>query len=110
MLAQNGIEYKNSHSGEPLWLLTVLRPPVFGAEGGARSLLVLELEVVEGDGVAVLDAHLFQALIEAGVPQGLLEPHAALVVVEVDVAHEALEPGALDEPGAVVGALDVQGV
>ena len=47
-------------------------------------------------------------LIEAGVPEGLLKPHAALVVVEVDVGHEPLEPGALHEPGAVVGALDVQ--
>ena len=37
MLAQNGIGYKNSHSGEPLWLLTVLRPPAFGAEGFLRG-------------------------------------------------------------------------
>ena len=29
MLTQSGIGYKNSHSGEPLWLLPVLRPPAF---------------------------------------------------------------------------------
>ena len=29
MLTQSGIGYKNSHSGGPLWLLPVLRPPAF---------------------------------------------------------------------------------
>ena len=34
MLAQNGIERKNSHGNERLWLLTDLRPPACFSGGG----------------------------------------------------------------------------
>ena len=73
------------------------------------SILIFEFVAVQRDGVAVLDAPLLQLLIQSRFPQGLVEPHAALVIVEVDVGHEALEPRTLNEPGvAVVQALDVQ--
>ena len=56
--------------------------------------------------VPVLDAHVLQLLEQARLAQGLVEPHAALVVGEVDVGHEPLEPGTLHQPGAVVRPCD----
>jgi len=72
------------------------------------SALIFEFPIVQGHDVAVLNAHPFQLLVETGLPQSLVEVHAALVVGEVDVAHEALQPGTLDDPGALVVPLDVQ--
>src|SRR5699024_12245351 len=65
--------------------------------------LVLEFQVVEGDDVTVMDAHLLQPVKETGLAQLAVEPVAGLVVAEVDVGHEPLQPGAFHDPGAVVG-------
>ena len=65
-------------------------------------MLVFKFEVVEADDVAVLNAHLLKAGKEAALAQHLVEIHPALVVGEVDVRHQSLEPRAFDDVGVVV--------
>ena len=69
--------------------------------------LVFEFQIVHTDDVAVLNAHVLQRVEQTALTQHLVEVHPALVVGEVDVAHEPLEPRPLHQPGVVL-PLDVQ--
>ena len=71
--------------------------------------LILELEIVNIHGIAVLDAHFLQTLEQAALVQLDVEVVPGLVVVEVDIHDPPLQPGAGDEPGAAQ-MLDLQGV
>ena len=48
------------------------------------SVAVFKLEVIDAHGVAVLNAHILHALINAVIAQDAVEVHHALVVREVD--------------------------
>ena len=54
-----------------------------------RSALVLELQIVHADDVAVLNAHLLQLVEQTALAQHFVEIHAAFVVGEIDVGHKA---------------------
>ena len=53
--------------------------------------LVLKLQIVHADDVAVLDPHLLQPVEQAALTQHFVEIHAAFVVGEIDVGHEPLQ-------------------
>ena len=53
---------------------------------------VVELKIVDADGIAVFDPLLFQAVKEAALAQLAVKVHAGLVIVEVDIVQELLEP------------------
>ena len=72
-----------------------------------RSALVLELQIVHADDVAVLNAHLLQLVEQTALAQHFVEIHAAFVVGEIDVGHKPLQPRPLHQPRVVL-PLDVQ--
>lgn len=53
---------------------------------------VVEFKIVDADGVAVLDALLFQTVEQAAFAELAIEVHTGLVIVEVDIVQELLEP------------------
>ena len=78
--------------------------------GKTRVLsLVLELQIVHAHQVTIPDAHGLQPVEEAALPEHPVEPQPALVVAEVGVGDEPLEPGALHQIAPVLHG-DVQGL
>ena len=71
------------------------------------SALILKFQIVHGDNIPVLDPHLLQLIEQTRLAQNLIEVHPALIVGEIDVAHEPLEPRPLHQPGVVV-PVDIQ--
>ena len=66
------------------------------------SALVVEFEIVDADGIAVLDAHFLQPFEEAGFAELTVEIVAGFEIAEVDIADETGEPLAFDDPGLAV--------
>jgi len=64
--------------------------------------LVFKFQIVDADGVAVLDAQLLQTRKQAALAQLPVKVHPGLVVAEVDVRHKALQPLAGDDPQVVL--------
>lgn len=63
-------------------------------------LLIVELQIVDIHSVTVLDAHFFQPGEQTAFAQLLVEIIPGLVIVEIDVHHQPLQPGTGDHPGA----------
>ena len=66
------------------------------------SGLIIELDIVNADGIALFDAHLLQAVKEPALPQLAVKIHPGLVIVEVDIRDQAFQPGAGHQPQAVL--------
>ena len=74
----------------------------FGKFGEFGSAPVLKFQVVQAHQVAVPDAHVLQAVEQAAFPQHPVKPVAALIVAEIGVGDEPLEPGTLHQVYAVL--------
>ena len=99
MLAQNGIEYKNSHSDSPLWLLPVLRPPAFGAG------LFMGSQFLSGEVLPELPAQLLPdgGAVPVDLGELLLDDGVLLQVLpdeHQEEAHRQQDAGEPDGPGA----------
>ena len=64
--------------------------------------LVLKFDIVNIHSIAVLDALLLQMLEQSHLAQLLVEIVSRLVIVEIDILHQPLHPGARHQPGAAV--------
>ena len=64
--------------------------------------LILKLQIIQRHRVAVLNPHRLELIEQPRRAQLLVEIHAALVVGEVDVRHQPLQPRALHEPQVVL--------
>ena len=67
---------------------------------GCVLSLIFKLHVVDIHHVAILDTHLFQTGKQTALPQLHIEIVPGLVVIEIDVADQALQPQAGNHPSA----------
>ena len=63
---------------------------------------VVELKIVDADRITVFDPLLFQAVKEAALAQLAVKVHAGLIIVEVDIVQELLEPLSGHDPQIVI--------
>ncbi len=64
----------------------------------AFSWLIIELNVINADDIALFDAHFLQTVKKSALPQLAVKIHPGLIIVEVDVGNQTLQPGTGHQP------------
>ena len=85
-----------------LFLFQTTKPHSRNAAGLCASFRVFKFKIEDAHRIAVLNAHLLEALEEAGLSQLAVKVHARLVVVKVDIVHQLHDPRPGDDPQIVV--------